>query len=75
MLHPARLHESKEILKIGLTEKYFKDLCLFKAFKKTRLYIDKYLYKKAKYESLKLIEAKKQAFFDGKLLERFGKPK
>ena len=29
-----------------------------------RLHIDKELYKKAKYNALKLIAAKKQAFFD-----------
>ena len=37
---------------------------LFKKFKKSRLYIDKELYKKSKYDALKLIASKKQAFFD-----------
>ena len=40
---------------------------LFEAFQKTRLHIDKELYKKAKYDALQLIAAKKQAFFDEKL--------
>ena len=48
---------------------------LFQVFKKTRLHIDRKLYKKAKYDARKLIAAKKQAFFDGKLSESFGKPK
>ena len=48
---------------------------LFKAFKKTRLHINKELYKKAKYDAQKLIAAKKQAFFDEKLSESVGKPK
>ena len=48
---------------------------LFQVFKKTRLHIDRKLYKKAKYDARKLIAVKKQAFFDGKLSESFGKPK
>ena len=36
---------------------------LFQKFKKYRLHIDKELFKKAKYEALKLIGIKKQAFF------------
>ena len=36
---------------------------LLKKFKKSGLYIDKGLYKKAKYNTLKLITAKKRAFF------------
>ena len=48
---------------------------LFKAFKKTRLHINKQLYKKAKYDAQKLIAAKKQTFFDEKLSEKVGKPK
>ena len=43
--------------------------------KKTRLHIDKELYKKAKSDAQKLIAAKKQAFFDNKLSERVGKPR
>ena len=35
---------------------------LFKKFKKSRLHIDKELYQKAKYNTLKLITAKKRAF-------------
>ena len=48
---------------------------LSKAFKKTRLHINKELYKKVKYYAQKLIAAKKQAFFDEKLSESVGKPK
>ena len=48
---------------------------LFKAFKKTRLHMNKELYKKTKYDAKKLIAAKKQAFFDEKLSESVGKPK
>ena len=48
---------------------------LFKAFKKTRLHIDKELYKKAKYDDEKILPAEKQAFFDEKLSESVGKPK
>ena len=48
---------------------------LFKKIKKSRLHIDKELYKKAKYNTLKLIAAKKRAFFDDKLSENIGKPK
>ena len=48
---------------------------LFKKFKKSRLHIDKELYKKSKYDALKLIVSKKQAFFEEKLSETIGKPK
>ena len=48
---------------------------LFKAFNKTRLHIDKELYKKAKYDAEKILPAEKQAFFDEKLSESVGKPK
>ena len=47
----------------------------FNAFKKTRLHIDKELYKKAKYDAEKILPAEKQAFFDEKLSESVGKPK
>ena len=46
----------------------------FKTFKKTRLHINKELQKKATDDAQKLIAAKKQAFFDGKLSESVGKP-
>ena len=39
----------------------------FQKFKKSRLHIDKELFKKAKYEVLKLIATKKQAFFKEKI--------
>ena len=48
---------------------------LFKAFNKTRLHTDKELYKKAKYDSQKIIAAKKQTFCDEKLSVSVGKPK
>ena len=48
---------------------------LFKKFKKSGLHIDKELYKKAKYNTLKLTAAKKQAFFDDKFSENIGKLK
>ena len=47
---------------------------LFKKFKKSRLIIDKELYKKAKYDAAKLIATKEQAFFK-ELSETIGKPK
>ena len=46
-----------------------------KKFKKSRLHIDKELNRKAKYNTLKLIAAKRRAFFDDKLSENIGKPK
>ena len=80
MLHPVRPNESKGILEVGLMRKYLKNLgqgtnSSSKAFEKTRLNIDKELYKKTKYDTQKLITAKKQAFFDEKLSESVGKPK
>ena len=48
---------------------------LFKALKKTRLHNDKESYKKAKFDELKLIAAKKKAIFNGKLSESVRKPK
>ena len=48
---------------------------LFQIFKNSRVYIDKELFKKAKYEALKLIATKKEAFFKEKILESIGKPK
>ena len=48
---------------------------LFKVFKKTRLYINKELCKKAKYDVQTLIAAKKQAVFDEKVSESVSKPK
>ena len=47
----------------------------FKKFKKSRLRIDKELYKKSKYDTLKLVASKEQAFFEEKLSETIGKPK
>ena len=39
----------------------------FKRFKKSRLHVDKEVYRKAKYNTFKLITTKIQAFFDDKL--------
>ena len=43
--------------------------------KKSRLHIDKELYKKSNYDALKLIASKKRASFEEKLSETIGKPK
>ena len=48
---------------------------LFQKFKKSRLHIDKELFRKAKYGALKLIARKKQGFFKEKISERVHKPK
>ena len=48
---------------------------LFLKFQKSKLHIDKELFKKAKYEVLKLIATKKQAFVKEKISESIGKPK
>ena len=48
---------------------------LFKKLKKSRLHIDKQLYKQSKYDALKLIASKKQTFFEEKLSGMIGKPK
>ena len=47
----------------------------FQKFKKSTLHIDKELFRKAKYEALKLIARKKQGFFKEKISERVHKPK
>ena len=47
----------------------------FQKFKKSRLHTDNEFFKKSKYEALKLIATKKQAFFKGKISESIGKPK
>ena len=43
--------------------------------KKSRLHIDKELYKKSNYDALKLIASKKRASFEEKLSETIGKSK
>ena len=47
----------------------------FKIFKKSRINIDKELYKKVKCGASNLSTSKRQAFFEEKLLEMIGKPK
>ena len=60
--------DSEVLEKLNATDK------LFKKLKKSRLNIDKELYKKAKQDASKLITTKKQAFFKEKLSETIGKP-
>ena len=48
---------------------------LFQKLKKSRLHIDKELFKKANCEMLKLTATKKQAFAKEKISESMGKPR
>ena len=48
---------------------------LFKKFKKSKLHIDKEIYKIARYEVQKLISYKKKKFFENRLNDSIGKPK
>ena len=48
---------------------------LFEEFKKSKLHIDKEIYKIARYEVQKLISYKKKSFFENKLNDSIGKPK
>ena len=48
---------------------------LFQKLKKSRLHTDKELFKNAKYEELKLITTKKQAFVKEEISESIVKPK
>ena len=48
---------------------------LFKKYKKTRLHVDKEIYKRARYSVQNLIAKKKKEFFENKLKECIGKPK
>ena len=48
---------------------------ILQKFKESRLHIDKELFKKAKYETLKLIVTKKQAIFKEKISENIDKLK
>ena len=47
----------------------------FKKYKKTRLHVDKEIYKRARYGVQNLIAKKKKEFFENKLKECIGKPK
>ena len=47
----------------------------FKKYKKTRLHVDKEIYKRAPYGVQNLIAKKKKEFFENKLKECIGKPK
>ena len=74
MLHPVRLNESKEIIKIDLMKKYLKTLGQgTNSLKRSRK--GGFISIKVKYDTQKLIAAKKQAFFDEKLAEIVGKQK
>ena len=48
---------------------------LFKKYKKTRLHVDKEIYKRARYSVQNLIAKKKKQFFEKKRKECIGKPK
>ena len=48
---------------------------LFKKFKKSKLHIDKEIYKTARYEVQKLISYKKKIFFENRLNDSIGKPR
>ena len=48
---------------------------LFKKFKKSRLHIDKALYRKSKYDALKLIASKNKYFLKRGSQKRLGNPK
>ena len=48
---------------------------LFKKFKKSKLHIDKEIYKIARYEVQKLISCKKKKFFENRLNDSIGKPR
>ena len=48
---------------------------LFKKFKKSKLHIDKEIYKIARYEVQKLISCKKKKFFEKRLNDSIGKPR
>ena len=48
---------------------------LFKKFKKSKLHIDKEIYKIARYEVQKLISYKKKKYFENRLNDSIGKPK
>ena len=48
---------------------------LFKKFKKSKLHIDKEIYKIARYKVQKLISYKKNLFFENRLNDSIGKPK
>ena len=47
----------------------------FKKYKRTRLHIDKEIYKSPRYSVQNLIAKKKKKFFENKLKECIGKPK
>ena len=47
----------------------------FKKYKKTRLHVDKEIYKRARYSVQNLIAKKKKEFFENKLKECIGKPR
>ena len=48
---------------------------LFKKFKKSKLHIDKEIYKIAQYEVQKLISCKKKKFFENRLNDSIRKPR
>ena len=48
---------------------------LFKKYKKTRLHVDKEIYKRARHSAQNLIAKKKNEFFENKVKECIGRPK
>ena len=72
MIAPCKIKKFKANIQKWFDEEFSENINtkdkLFQRFKKSRLHIDKELYKKAKYNTLKLFRAKKtSSFFDDKL--------
>ena len=66
---------SQEWLDSEISEKLIIQDKLFKKYKKTRLHVDKEVYKRAQYSVQNLITKKKKEFFENKLKECISKPK
>ena len=66
---------SQEWLDREISEKLIIWEKLSKKYKKTRLHVDKEIYKRARYSVQNLTAKKKKEFFENKLKERMGKPK
>ena len=60
---------------IEISEKLIIRDKLFKKYKKTRLHVDKEIYKRARYSVQNLIAKKKKEFFEKNLKECIGKPR
>ena len=66
---------SQEWFDSEISEKLIIQDKLFKKYEKTRLHVDKEIYKRARYSVQNLIAKKKKEFFENKLKECIGKPK